>query len=289
MRKAIVIFSLMLGLGIAFQASGAAPVREVSGEYTYYDDGRHSRIECMEAAAAQARIEALAREFGTLVAQSIMQSDRISGRGEANDFLALSSTEVKGEWLGDITEPVYDISLDKEGNFTVSCKVKGRAREISNETVDFEAAVLRNGTSIGNASTSFRNGDDMYLYFNPAADGFISVWLEDETRNVYELLPYPRDSKPSLRLSRGREYVFFSAQKGEGKYGPEEELTMTSDGDTEYNRLYVVYSPNEYSRPVTRKTGGLNTTTSADFSKWLMKSRQKDPKMGVKTMTLSIE
>ncbi|MDE7402739.1 MAG: DUF4384 domain-containing protein [Muribaculaceae bacterium] len=269
-------------------AHGAGAVREISGEYTYYDDGRKSRVEIMEIAATQARLEALAREYGTLLTQTIQQNDIVKNGRETNDFLALSSTEVKGEWLGDTQEPKYEFSMDANQNLIVTCKVRGRAREISNEAVDFEAIVLRNGTKRANSGNEFRNGDELFLLFNPSSDGYISVYLEDEHRQVHELLPYPRDTKSELKLKRGEDYVFFSEKLGGGKYGPEEELIMTAEDEREYNRLYVIFSPNPYSRPVTRNSGGLNSTTSSEFTKWLLKTRQKDNKMGVHTMLLTI-
>lgn len=280
--------ALCLALTATVGLTAAPRSVEVSGESTYYDDGRHSRLECMELAAQQARVDALAREFGTVVTQSLLQNERLSSRGETTDFLSLSFSEVKGEWLGDINEPQYKFDYDLDNNLIVTCKVRGRARGISNESAEFEALVLRNGTTRQNADTRFRNGDEMYLMINPAADAFVSVFLEDEQRNVYQLLPYPQDSKGEVRLRQGRDHVLFSAAEGKGKYGPEEELVMTSDSPVEYNRIYVICSPDPYAMPASRFSGGLKTTPSKEFNKWLMKSRRNDPKMGVQTIALSI-
>lgn len=285
--KRLALITLLLLLALPILLAGGKAV-EVSGEWTYYDDGRHSLMECKEAAATQARIEALAREFGTIVSQSLQQTDRIKSGRESNDFLSLAQTEVKGEWIADTSEPVYTTQIDDAGHYIVTCKVRGKARGISNETVAFEAMTLRNGTRRANADNSFREGDELYLLFNPSADGYISVYLEDENRRVVELLPYPKDCSPNLRVKRGQDHVFFSAAEGKGKYGPEEELVMTADSEVEYNRIYVVFSPNIYSRPVTRRSAELGSTSSAEFSKWLLKSRNNDPKMGVKTLQLQI-
>ena len=82
---------------IALTSTAAPRDVAVKGEATYYDDGRHSRTECMRLAAEQARIDALAREFGTIIAQNFQQTDRISNGVETNVFLSLSRAEVKGE------------------------------------------------------------------------------------------------------------------------------------------------------------------------------------------------
>ncbi|MDE6717183.1 MAG: DUF4384 domain-containing protein [Muribaculaceae bacterium] len=269
----------------------ASDIVSVSGESTYYDDGTKSKTECMRLAAEQARVDALARKFGTIVSQDILQTDRISGNREKNDFLALSSTEVKGEWIADDGEPQYEFSHDAQANLIVKCRVKGKAKEISNASAQFEASVLRNGTDLRHADNMFRDGDDMYLYFRGAEDGFVTVFLEDEEGNVYLLLPYPRDTKTRIPVSKGKEYIFFSREQDRGgdKYGvPVEEMVLTAPDRVEYNRMYVIFSPEYYSRPVMKAGDGLPVMKSVDFNKWLVKTRHNDEKMGVRAMNLQI-
>lgn len=269
----------------------SADIVSVSGEATYYDDGTKSKAECMRLAAEQARIDALAREFGTIVAQDILQSDRISGNRETSEFLALSTTEVKGEWVADDGEPKYDISHDAEGNLIVTCRVRGKAKEISNRSSAFEASVLRNGTDLRHADNLFRDGDDMYLYFRGAVDGYINVFLEDEAGDVYLLLPYPRDTKTRVAVSRNRDYIFFSrehAKESGGYDSTVEEMILTAPDRPEYNRLYVLFSPEYFSRPVMDEGGVLPVMKRDAFNKWLLKTRRSDPAMGVKVMNLQI-
>lgn len=281
------LFSALLSL-IALASTAAPRDVAVKGEATYYDDGRHSRTECMRLAAEQARIDALAREFGTIIAQNFQQTDRISNGVETNDFLSLSRAEVKGEWLGDEGEPQYEFSYDRDHNLVVTCKIKGRARAISNNTAEFETLALRNGTRKGNMDSRFSDGDELYLWFNGSVDGYISVFLEDESRHVYHLLPYPRDTKSQLKVTGGKEYVFFSADLGKGEMGPEEELILTAPDNVEYNRLYVMFSPNGFNPPVTTVSDGIPTLSSGDFNNWMLRMRHNDPQMGVKSINLEI-
>lgn len=283
------VISSILAIMVAFQLLAKPKTVNVSGETIYYDNGSHSRAECMMLAAEQARVEALAREFGTIITQDIVQTDRIRSGRETNDLLALSMTQVKGEWLGDSSEPVYEFSLDDKGYMVVKCSVKGTARAITNEAVSFETSVLRNGIHAANADTQFRDGDDMYLYFLGSSDGFLSVWLEDETRTVYNLLPYPHDPKGEVKVKRYEEYTFFNSRDTKGGFGPIEELRLTAPDEPEYNRMYVVFSPEPYSRPPMKADTGLPSLSSDDFSKWLMKTRRNDPKLGVKSINLRIE
>ncbi|MDE5807224.1 MAG: DUF4384 domain-containing protein, partial [Muribaculaceae bacterium] len=216
---------------------------------------------------------------------------RIGSGGEVNKFLSLSATEVKGEWIADDGEPAYEFSHDAKDNLIVKCRVKGKAKEISNEAAAFEASVLRNGTDLRHADNLFRDGDDMFLYFRGAVDGFLAVFLQDEAGEVYLLLPYPRDTKTRVPVSKDKDYIFFSREhdKGGDKYGaPVEEMVMTAPDGPEYNRVFVVFSPEYFSRPVMNASGGLPVMKGEEFNKWLVKARRNDPKMGVKAMNLQI-
>lgn len=288
MKRLVILAILMFPFCISNLAKAGLPTVEVTGEATYYSDGRKSKDECKLLALEEARINALAKRFGTTVSQNISTSDRQNSHGTQSDFLLLTQTEVKGEWLGDIGEPKYDFSFDDNYNLIVKCTVKGMAREISNEAVDFEALLLRNGTQRAHADTHFRHEDDMYLLFNGAVGGYLSVFQEDESRNVYALLPYPDDKRGEVRLKGGKEYILFNKKAGNEECGPTREYYVTAPDHLEYNRLYVVYSPNPYSLPPMKDAGGIKTLSSSDFSKWLVRTRRNDSKMGVKTMNIEI-
>lgn len=262
-------------------------IKTVSGEATWYDDGTLSRVDCMARALEQAKINALSKEFGTIISQDIIQSDRIVNGREANDFLVLSATEVKGEWISEIGEPRYEFSRDANENLIVTCHVRGTARAISNESVAFNALVLRNGEQERYADTRFYDGDEMKLLVNAAADGYLSVFLQDEKGRVYGLLPYTRDSKSEVKIKKDRNYVFF--KENDKEFGPSDALIMTAPDNREYNRLFVLFSPSPFSRPV-MQTGpeGIPSIKSEEFSKWLVKVRRNDRQMGVKAINIEI-
>ena len=265
-----------------------ADIVSVKGESTFYDDGTHSRVEYMRLALEQARVDALAKKFGTIVSQDILQSDRVTGNREHNDFLSLSTTEVRGEWIADDGEPEYTFERDKDDNLIVTCVVKGKAKAIDNESAQFNSQVLRNGTDSRNADINFRNGDAMFLDFQGSENGYLAVFLEDEQKNVFQLLPYTTDQKSRVPVNKGQRYVFFSPADGM-KGEVVDELILTADYNTEYNRVYVLFSPDQFSSPVmNREPGQLPWMNSEEFSKWLVKTRKNDPKMGVKAMNLII-
>lgn len=285
------LFYLIALVALTSLRVSAENIVNVSGEATFYDDGSHSRRECIHLVTEQARIDALARKFGTIVSQDILQSDRIKGNREQSDFLALSSTEVKGEWISDDCDPSYEFDFDKDHNLIVTCRIKGKAREISNHSVPFEAVVLRNGTDTKNADNLFRDGDDLYLRFRGAADGYLAVFLEDEDDNVFLLLPYPKYAGSRVPVKRDKEYVFFSRDldpRGELTGAEAEEIFLTAPRDPEYNRMYVLFSPEPFSRPTMNSGEGLAYMNSKEFNNWLLKTRKNDSKMGVKAINLRI-
>lgn len=282
--KAILIFLASL-TGVA---GARGEIVSVAGEAVYNDDGSKSKNECMRLAAEQARINALANRFGTVISQDILQSDRVNGNREENTFLALSSTEVKGEWVADEGEPQYTFSYDAGQNLIVGCKIKGKAQEITNAAAVFDALVLRNGIDKKNADNLFRDGDDMYLYFRSPSDGYLAVFLQDEKDNVYLLLPYRSDSRTRQPVKRDKDYVFFCRDCGDDDGVAKEEMTLTADFRPEYNRLYVVFSPESFSRPTMDTDGFLPYMKTEDFNKWLVKTRRNDARMGVRAMNLRI-
>lgn len=275
---------------LTFVARGASSDKAVRGEFTYFGDKNESREQCRMHALEGARLQALAREFGTVVSQDTYQVDQLSGREESTYFSQLNSTAVKGEWLADDGEPQYEYSLDSDGCYVVKCVVRGHARAISNEAVDFQALVLRNGIEERHAGTEFRNGDDMYLLLRTPVDGYVAVFLADDKRSVYSLLPYQNDNSGEVKVKRNKEYVFFSADKALPEYGVADELQLTTDQTVERNRIYVLFSPNPFSRAMDRYAGeNIPRMLGADeFSAWLSKVRRNDPKMGVKIVNINI-
>ena len=102
MGRIIYIIGILLLLPLL---SYAQRVKQVCGEYTYYAEGNESPNQAKLKAWEGAKVEALAREFGTIVSQSTTQSETLANGEENSCFSQLSSTEVKGEWLEDGGEP----------------------------------------------------------------------------------------------------------------------------------------------------------------------------------------
>lgn len=268
----------------------AGDVRTVKGESTFYGESSHSLAECKRYALEQARIAALAKEFGTTISQDIYQRDVQSGSSESNYFSMLNLTEVNGEWLGDEGEPEYTVDHGADHNPIVRCMVRGKARRLTNEAAQFEVLLLRNGSERRHADTRFRNGDDMRLLFRAPVGGYLTVYLVDDKRNVYSILPYTGGTDGIIRVARDRDYVFFDRAMGEPQFGEPDELVMTLDGNVERNQVYVLFSPNDFNRALDSDNGvGIPRTLSYEaFTRWLASTRKRDSKMGMKVMHIEI-
>lgn len=287
MGRIIYIIGILLLLPLL---SYAQRVKQVCGEYTYYAEGNESPNQVKLKAWEGAKVEALAREFGTIVSQSTTQSETLANGEESSYFSQLSSTEVKGEWLEDVGEPEYEMEF-VDDMLVVKCRACGKARELSNEAVDFEALVLRNGTEKKFADVSFKGGDDMYLLFRSPADGYVAAYLVDETPAAYCLLPYMSNAEGQQPVEHGREYIFFSEAKAEQGSGAVDEYTLTCAGDIERNRLYVIFSPEPFTKALDSQVSDAlpRQLSYEDFSKWLGTCRKRDKKMGVKVMHIEIK
>lgn len=286
--KRLSVFLLMLGALLHVVAAPA--VKTVEGVYTFYGDDSHSRKDCDRLALEGARLNALAKAFGTVLTQSTMSDVRTADGGEQNNFAQISETDVKGEWIEDIGEPEFTRSMDADGNMVVTCKVRGRAREISNEAPDFIAEVLRNGNTRGQSTTTFRSGDDMALYVQTPVDGYLVVYLVGADRRAYTLLPYINSDGGYARLRHGKEYVFFNEEKAAPEHGEPDVMVMLTEEPVEYNTLYVVFSPKAFNKAPDEYQGdGVpRSLPFNDFYSWLGKARRNDPSMAVKKIQLTI-
>lgn len=287
MRKLLILILSML---CACVAALAQEVRTVSAEFTYYDDGNHSRKECERLAIEGARLKALSENFGTTLSQSTVSESSVTDRGESTYYSSLSNTEVKGEWIEDLDEPKCTASFDSDGNLMIHCRVRGRARAISNAAPEFKALVLRNGSSPRHEDTHFRAGDDMKLYFKAPVDGYLLVYLADDKRNVQTLLPYTSSGEGNVKIKHGKEYVFFDRSLGDSLHGLADEMTLDTDDEVERCRMYVLFSPKPFTKADDNHSGELlpRSLPFNDFHRWLAKVRKNDSSLGQVTIDIVI-
>lgn len=267
-------------------------IQKVSAEYTYYAPETMSVEEAKRTAFERAKIQAIADEFGTVVSQST--STIVTNQNGESDtqFFSLGGSDVKGEWIETIGEPIYNILF--ENHFlVVSCSVKGKAREITSARVEFIAKPLRNGTSLKYESTEFRDGDDLYLYFQSPIDGYLAIYLLDETnQTVYSILPYKAEHKDVTSIIGGKEYIFFSVCEAEkNDRGKVDEYNLSCSGDKEFNTLFIIFSPMQFNKKIGFNSDFENIPdciSYKQFKSWLSKSMSKYNKIQTNQISITI-
>lgn len=293
MQHTTSLFRTLALLLFAVISVTAAAQTEISNTYLYYADPGQSPKEAKAAAIEQARIDALAKEFGTLITQDV-----ISQMSEKDEhFMQLSTAEVKGEWIRDLTPPeVKLIETTADDIFVYEAKVRGLARAVKNESAEFETLALRNGTTKRFASTDFKEGDKFYLYFKAPSDGYVAVFYINEKRQVFCLLPHEDSPEGLQKVESDKVYTFFS--KDDAGFNYEDGMQVICEEEhLELCRIYVIFSPKPFVKPVVSGTTSLGhdnlllprQLSLKDFSNWMGKVYSRDRKMSRKVLRISIK
>lgn len=270
----------------------AQKTEKVTATYTYYAPENVTLEEAKRTALDRAKLSAISDAFGTLVTQSnstVMTNEN----GKSNSrFFSLGGSEVKGEWIETIKDPIYNIRYEGE-MLVVSVEVVGRIREIVNAGIDVTVKILRNGTEEKFESSEFRSGDDMYIFFKSPVDGYLTVYLLDETtQEVYCLLPYKASGEGAYRIEHDRPYILFSAKNEPTNPSIVDEYTMTCNRDTEFNDIYIIFSPNAFAKANSNETDEEvlpRQLVYEEFQKWLVKLRKKDNETTINYKTIKIQ
>lgn len=264
---------------------------EVDATYTYYAPENITLEAARRTALERAKIKIIAEEFGTVVSQS--NTTRIeNSNGESQiDFLSIGGSEVRGEWIETLKEPQYQISYE-QGMLVVTVSVSGIIREIVNAQIEIDAHILRNGTERKFESEDFLSGDDLYLLFKSPTSGYLAVYLVDALDNAYCLLPYSGQKEGIYTIESNREYLLFSSKAVSGAEAAYvDEYVMTCEDNIERNHIYIIFSPNEFSKAADASSSdGLPRELSfAAFQRWLSKCRTHDTRMQVIKKEITIK
>lgn len=267
-------------------------LKTVEGEYTFYAPDNVSMAEARKMALDRAMTTAIANEFGTLVSQNSTSYIKNGETDSQTQFYSIGGSEVKGEWIRTIGEPEYEISYEQE-MLVVKVKVKGEAREIVTLPVDLDVRTLKGSPDLKYESGEFYHNDDIFLYFKSPENGYLAVFLLDETTSeVSLLLPYEQSGLSAYPVKRGRPYIFFSEKTCDKSESDivENYVMMCSNADIEYNSIYVVFSPNKFTSPLSKhRRLDVPTIAYKEFNQWLVSNRKHDKEMNVQTIPLKIK
>ncbi|HIX03861.1 MAG TPA: DUF4384 domain-containing protein [Candidatus Odoribacter faecigallinarum] len=283
------LFSVCFILGMSLVAV-AQKTERVTATYTYYAPEHVSIEEARRVALQRAQLQAIADAFGTIVTQTNATTVKNENGKSDVSLLSLGASEVKGEWLRTDGEPEYEIAYE-DGMLAVTVRVKGVIREIVNAAVDFQARVLCNGTEDRFEQDRFRNGDDLYLSFQSPVDGYLTVYLLDAEGTAYCLLPYRGDTGGRVAVKGNRRYVFFSVDDvPAGEQGMVDEYVMTCGNGKELNQIYVIFSPQLFTKAVDYAGEGVQPRELPyeEFQQWLFNCRKQDREMRVEVKHIVI-
>lgn len=274
----------------------AQNIKTVEYTYVYYASPNEGMEQAKRKAVSCAKVEALREKFGTVIsgasASSLISKNNITD----SKFISLSSEgELNGEWLADIDEPEIVTSIEN-GALRVIATVKGKAREISNNTIAFEAKILRNKPELEMESSEFTAGNRVYVHFTSPVDGFLAIYLLDG-ETAYCLLPYAAETDGFQPIVHGKEYIFFSRKvyaEDDNVEKIDEYSLTTEENYQELNQFYFIFSPHKFTKALDKLKNSSDGTlfprmlSWSDFQKWILKARRTDNEMCVQTKYIVI-
>lgn len=293
-EKIFLVILLTLGGMVTAQAQR---VRDVHGKYTYEQRADESLNQAKATALYKAKVVAIENEFGSHVQQTNFTEVK---NGEL-DFKSLSMSDVNGDWLAETKEPKYSYSMKDDGTCIITVEVWGTAREIVSNKIDLDVSILRNTPSKEFASREFQSGDSYYILFKSPIDGYISIYLMDEEREYFRLLPYPGDTKRCYEVKANNEYILLSREKmnegDDNNLVSEYTLELLPGKTKEENELHVIFSTNRFIDPNDDISEHEDTRIHKqappevhykNMQEWLLTNRRRDKTMQIVKLPIVI-
>jgi hypothetical protein len=266
-------------------------VVEICGEANYVIPENVTMEQARQIALDRARMNAIENHFQIQVSQHNVTVVKNENGNSDIQLLSVGGSEGKADWLGDSKEVQYEYKMSDKGMMVISASVCGKARKITGATIDILAKILCNGTEVRYESENFKHEDDFYLFFRSPTKGYLSVYLTDMEK-TYCLLPYMNETSGKREIESGKDYLFFSKKHAEqSEAAMVTEYILTCEKQTELNMLYIIFSPNEFTKANDKKNEpNLPRELSyKDFQTWLLNSqiRDKDMKVEMKSITIT--
>ncbi len=266
----------------------------LSGSYSMVLERNRTIEETEKLCIEQAKLTALAMEFGTAVTETMVsQTTDVNGQA-SNTFNVLTRTNVGGEWLEDEQKPEL-IWKCIGTTMELTANVKGIARafpKAGKVETTFYTCTTADATR---EETNFKNSEGINAVFRSAKNGFVSVYYIDYTaQTVYRLLPTGNGkNNDGLEVKANQTYVLFNRQKameyGWGSVSTELELEIPAGKTSATDELVVVYSTEPLTKPALNETkDGLSQMALEKFEMWVSEVARKNQKAIVKRSAITI-
>ena len=290
MKRLSLVISVILKCLMSF----AGDIKHISITHEYISDNPNETPEQAEQSAIfYAQQKALEEHFGLDVVgiNSTLQQQRTEGQDaySSSNVFSLRETSVRGEWIETIKQRIFEKTFEK-GFWHVRVYIEGRARNHSTEKPAIQYAFINNAHDRQNRDMYY-DGDDIFLRFSSPVSGALCVYLMDEEQNLYCLLPYQSATEGYHPIEANMDYLFFSSAYDSRA----DEYTLGCMKSSEQNALYVIFSPNTFTKAVDKQAGTnwrneplprqLNYN---DFMKWLARNQTRDENMVVRREVITI-
>src|SRR5665647_3400481 len=200
-----------------------------------------------------AMINAVENAFGTYVEQD---ADIKVDNGTVS-YNIIGTTKVKGEWLRtrkkefkeDIQEQL-DNDQRKEKIIWVRCNIEGEVRKIRSKA-NLEIISLRCPMPECETTTFF-DKQSFLLYFKSPVDGYLSVFMDENSETTRRLFPYLNQGNESaVKIEGDKPYWLFTNTNDLNRFASKaDEIELYTYSTIEYNNVYVLFSPSTYYRPI---------------------------------------
>lgn len=298
-----IIISLIL-TGFLSPALAQDPIRAEGFARILVED-HMSKEEAREKAREQAIINAIESAFGAYVEKD---ADIDIEDGQAR-FRIIGHTLVRGDWLKTISEKYEEEKrkirgrADRGEELWISCRIAGKIRQIDRPETALEFTPLNCPDPVCR-TYDFIDGEPFFLSFRTPVDGYLSIFMTDESRQVYRLLPYqkmPEKYLNAVPVTADDSYLFFLNKEGYDyfpgfSYMMTDEIVMSTREKEESLDLFVIFSTSDFKKPllnaeeevernfVVPKSLGLDK-----FEEWIADNRINDPAFLYKRVTLTIK
>lgn len=257
------VVSVVCGLFVP-QLCFAGEAVTVTGSYVYVlpEDvpEKAGRVYALE----HARLEALARAFGTFVSSTTSMSQHEDAAGFAESFNVFSTADVAGVWVRTLDERV-ERRLEG-GDIVLEAYVKGTARKRDVANAEFEAVIGRVDDSMRFVpATEFSDRERFDISFVSPEDGYVAVYASDGVNDACRLLP---DASANLsrpvRVERGTTYRFFEESNPVMSLGPDEQSAIL--------RVTVIFQPDNGTRPFVLPVDSSRIDGNGDVLGWSIRN-----------------
>jgi len=245
---------------------------EVKGEYKMVLRRDATMTETERLCIEQARLRCIERECGLRIAESTVSTVKDNNGKSSDSFSSLSSTQVQGEWVADVTGPEVQWKCIGSGEMEVTAFVHGKVRP---ENVTHLASIFFKACmpcKPPHYVETFKNGQNLEAIFKSGNNGFLSIFYVDHAdKMAYRILPdAAMSAMDAIAVNADEEYHLFDSGAPSGMR-QSLVLGIPSDENMIQDELIVVFATTRYSKPMMSKPaqGALPALSTSDLQRWL--------------------